>query len=324
MSFRPCVPKGSGQLIAHSGKTVVVERQVSVRASHGPHVWVPQSNKPPNRARPNGSERDRCAASLQLPVMEIDFAQLDDGSLLELVEDPRDATRTLLAIWKDGRVDYTNRLEHDGRVFVPLQKTTEIFRRVRLPRSAKTYESPRSLRQGVGALISRCVALHDTYIGVLAAFVLSTWLVDCLPVAPYLSVVGLPQSGKTTLLNVLSLICRRPLLIADITSASFYQACARFMPTMLIDETGTAANSRALRHILRSGTTRDVLAVRKNGIFHCYGAKVICWLESPDDAALNSRCILIPMSESKSISLVWTDDPKVQQMATDLQAQLLR
>jgi len=172
-------------------------------------------------------------------------------------------------------------------------------------------------------LIAQCVAVDEKYVPVLADFVLSTWLVDRLEVAPYLSVVGLPQSGKTTLLKVLSLVCRRPLLMADVTSASFYHACARFMPTMLIDEAGSIRNSRTLRHMLRSGTTRDVLAVRRNRIFHCYGAKVICWLEPPDDFALNSRCVLIPMSESKSAALCRTDEPKVQQMAAELQGQLL-
>ena len=93
---------------------------------------------------------------------------------------------------------------------------------------------------------------------------------------------------------------------------------------MLIDETGSIRGNRTLRHMLRSGTTRDVLAVRKNHIFHCYGAKVICSLESPDDAALNSRCIVVPMSESKSTALVRADEPAVQQQAADLQAQLLR
>jgi hypothetical protein len=96
------------------------------------------------------------------------------------------------------------------------------------------------------------------------------------------------------------------------------------MSTMLIDETGSIRSSRTLRHLLRSGTTRDVLAVRKNHIFHSYGAKVISWLEQPDDIALNSRCILIPMFESKSAALCRTDEPKMQQMAAELQAQLLR
>src|SRR5260370_9991523 len=128
---------------------------------------------------------------------------------------------------------------------------------------------------GWGSLVLECVAVDEKDLHVLADFVLSTWFVDRLDVAPYLSVVGLPQSGKTTLLKVLSLVCRRSLLIADISSASFYEACARFMPTMLIDETGSIRSNRTLRHMLRSGTTRDVLAVRNDRVFHCYGPKVI-------------------------------------------------
>jgi len=167
------------------------------------------------------------------------------------------------------------------------------------------------------------VAVDEKHAHVLADFVLSTWLVDRFEVAPYLSVVGLPQSGKTTLLRVLSLLCRRSVLIADITSASLYHACARFMPTILIDEAGSVRSNRTLRHILRSGTTRDVLAIRKNRTLHSYGAKVMSWLEPPDDPALNSRCILIPMSESKNGALVKVDEVEVQQMAADLRARLL-
>lgn len=96
------------------------------------------------------------------------------------------------------------------------------------------------------------------------------------------------------------------------------------MATILIDETGTVGNNRVLRHMLRSGTTRDVLAVRTDGHLHSYGAKVVSWLELPDDPALNSRCILLPMFESKSTTLVGTDEPRIRERAAQLQAQLLR
>jgi hypothetical protein len=257
-------------------------------------------------------------------VSEIDFAELKDGTLVELVEDSRNSGQTCFAVWKDGEVRFVDRLEQDGQVFVPLSRKNEILGRLRLSSAARPYGSVQALLRGLESLISQCVSVDPKYAVVLADFVLSTWLVDRLGVAPYLSVVGLPQSGKTTLLSVLSLLCRRSLLIADITSPSFYQACAHFMPTILIDEAGSVDNNRTLRHILRSGTNRDVLAVRRNRIFHSYGAKVISWLEPPDDPALNSRCILIPMFESKSTALVRPDDPKVRQIAADLQAQLLR
>ncbi len=257
-------------------------------------------------------------------VIEIDFVELKDGTLVELVEDSKNPGRTCFALWKNGEVQFVDRLEQDGRVCVPLSRKSEVLGRLRLPTAVMPYGSVQALLGGLEALISQCVAVDEKYVSVLADFVLSTWFVDRLEVAPYLSVVGLPQSGKTTLLRVLSLVCHRPLLIADITSASFYQACTRFMPTMLIDETGSIRGNRTLRHMLRAGTTREVLAVRRNRTFHSFGAKVISSLEPPDDAALNSRCVLIPMSESKSTALVRTDEPAVQQQAADLQAQLLR
>src|SRR5713101_505733 len=254
---------------------------------------------------------------------EIDFAELKDGTLVELVEDSNDPDCACLAVWKDGETRLVGRLERDGRELIPLPRKNELLGHVRLPRGVLPYESVQALLSRLECLISQCVDVDEKYLPVLADFVLSTWFVDQLPVAPYLSVVGLPQSGKTTLLRVLSLVCHRPLLIADITSASFYQACTRFMPTMLIDETGSIRGNRTLRHMLRAGTTREVLAVRRNRTFHSFGAKVISSLEPPDDAALNSRCIVIPMSESKSTALCRTDEPKVQQMAAELQAQLL-
>jgi hypothetical protein len=231
---------------------------------------------------------------------------------------------TCFAVWKDGEVRFLDRLEQDGQVFVPLPRTSEVLGRLRLPNAAIPCESVQVLLRRLESLISQCVAVDEQYVPVLADFVLSTWFVDRFSVAPYLCLVGLPQSGKTTLLKVLSLICRRSLLIADITSRRFYQACTRYMPTILIDETATVACNRALRHILRSGSTRDVVVMGKNHTFHSYGAKVISWLEPPNDPALNSRCIFIPMFETKSTALVRVDEPEVQQAAAELQAQLLR
>ncbi len=170
----------------------------------------------------------------------------------------------------------------------------------------------------------RCLDVKIECIPLLVHFVLATWVADRLPVAPYLSIVGLPESGKTTLLRVLSLVCRRPLLVADITSAAFYEACAQIKPTLLIDESGTPGDNRALRHLLRMGTTPDVLAMRKGRVFDAFGPKVVCWREPPDDPALNSRCIEIQMRETKKTTLYRLTDPSLNEQAMRLQAQLLQ
>lgn len=260
----------------------------------------------------------------QAGIVETQFAELADGTLVELVEDPADANRTLLAVCKGATVEYLDQFKDGDRILKPSPRTNEVLKPIRLPRGVSPYGSAKALLKVLEGLISRCIEIDPRYIPVLADFVLSTWFVDRLSVAPYLSVVGLPQSGKTTLLKLLSLLCRRSLLISDITSASFYTACAQFMPTILIDEAGTFRNNRQLRHILRTGTTRDVVAVRANHTFHAYGAKVLSWLEPPDDSALNSRCILIPMFETTQTNLSQPNDPEVERAATALQAQLLQ
>ena len=242
-------------------------------------------------------------------ITEIDFAEMKDGTLVELVEDPKNPGQTCFAVAGHGDPRFLKRFEHDGQVFVPPARASQILKCIRLPRGAESYGSTQELLGSLESLISKCVCVDEKYVPVLANFVISTWVVDRFLVAPYLSVVGLPQSGKTTLLRLLSLVCRRSLLVSDISAASFYWACARFMATILIDETGTAGNNRVLRHMLRSGTTHDVLAIRPNAGLHSFGAKVISWLEPPDDPALNSRCILIPMFESKSSTLVEIGDP---------------
>jgi hypothetical protein len=167
------------------------------------------------------------------------------------------------------------------------------------------------------------LVIDQEYAYLLALFALSTWFIDQLPVAPYVALVGLPGSGKSTALSLLHLLCRRALLTADITSAAFYRVCDRITPTLLVDETGTAGEKRALFHLLRTGTTRGPVAFRKQESFKAFGAKAISWIELPNDAALNSRCILIPLHQTHRTDLKRPSDPEIVQAADDLQKQLL-
>jgi hypothetical protein len=145
-----------------------------------------------------------------------------------------------------------------------------------------------------------------------------------LPVAPYLALVGLPGSGKSTVLQVLRLLCRRSLLTADISSAAFYQACDQLTPTLLIDETATAGYAKTLFHLLRTGASRGAVALRKNQSFNAFGAKVVAWVQLPDDAALNSRCAIISLNESHRTDPSRPTDPVIVAEAQALQRQLLR
>jgi hypothetical protein len=144
-----------------------------------------------------------------------------------------------------------------------------------------------------------------------------------MPVAPYVALVGLSGSGKSTVLKILRMLCRRGLLTADLSSAAFYRACQRLTPTLLIDETATAGEKRMLFHLLKIGNSHDVVALRKDESFRAYGAKIFAWNQLPSDAALNSRCIVIPMNETDRTDLARPRDPEIVAAADEIQKQLL-
>jgi hypothetical protein len=273
-------------------------------------------------ARTNEGEHQPTAVSPA--VVETDFAELEDGTLVEMIEDPKNSSRSVLAVFKDGEVRFTDRLQHGDKVLVPIPRDRHIIKHVRLPGGVNSYESVQSLFCKIDSTLSQCLDLGTFERYLLAAFVLSTWFIDKLPVAPYMALVGLPRSGKSTTLAVLRLLCRRALLTADITSAAFYRVCDRLTPTLLIDETGSAGERRVLFHLLRTGTTRGVTALRKDQSFKTFGAKVISWTDLPNDAALNSRCIMIPLQETHRTDLERPASPQILDAADDLQRQLLQ
>jgi hypothetical protein len=262
----------------------------------------------------------------RLPKVQIAFAELENGSLVETVEDPTDPNRTLFAIFRRGRVRLVEDVEDRERILVPITRSTLGFAEVKLPRGVMPYRSVKRLMDTLPSFIRSVVDVPDRYAELLSAFVLYTWIADRLPTAVYLSIIGLPQSGKSTLLELLSLLCRRALLVNDISQAAAYQACTNFGPTLLIDEidwrsSGTASN---FRQLLRSGISHSSRALRVRQSSCSFGPKVFGSLEASSDSALNSRCIQLIMAETDKRGLLKPGHPSVVKFANDLQQQLLR
>lgn len=261
------------------------------------------------------------------PIVETDFVELEDGSLVEITEDPDNPSKTKFAVFKAGEIKLIDQVESGQRILKPIPRESEIVKHVRLPRGVQPYKSLNSLLLRMNdEIFSRCLELEDNYKFLLACFVLSAWFIDCvyLPVAPYVALLGVHGSGKSKVLKILRMLCRRGLLTADISSAAFYSACDRLTPTLLIDETATAGHTRELFHLLRTGISRDVVALRKGLSFNAYGAKAVVWNKLPNDSALNSRCIVIPMHRTDRTDLTRPDDPEIVAAADDIQKQLLQ
>ena len=261
-----------------------------------------------------------------LPVVQIDFTELENGSLVEIIEAPADPNHTVLAISRRGRIRLAAQVKDRGRILGPLPRTTIGLSDVKLPRGIMAYKSVTRLMNSLDLLVRRVVDIPAEYAVLLSAFILYTWVADRLPTAVYLSIIGLPQSGKSTLLELLSLVCRRALLVSDISQAATYQACSKFSPVLLIDEidwrmSGTMSN---FRQLLRAGTGHTSRALRVHQSSTSFGPKVFGSLEASSDPALNSRCIQLVMAETSNSGFLKPSDPSILQLADDLRQQLLR
>ncbi len=260
------------------------------------------------------------------PRIEVDFKHLDDGRVVELVEDPADPTKTKFAVFDGGKVYLADAVDYRGQILVPIGRTANGLEDISLPRAPRPYESAEEVFYRTHNLIVSCVAIPNPYSLVTAAIVLNSWFADRLRPPVYLLLTGLPQSGKTTLLEMLQLLCRRPLLVSDISSAAAFDACSRFGCTLLIDENDWRAdqNSRALRKQLRAGTSKGLLAKHLRKTQHAYGTKILSGVELPDDAALMSRCIHLPMDETDRTDLRKPWDPQIMKAADAVRGQLLQ
>src|SRR2546427_5462569 len=151
----------------------------------------------------------------------------------------------------------------------------------------------------------------------LALWSLHTYAFELREVSTYIGLES-PEKrcGKTTLLNVLSRLVRRPVAGANISPPAFFRVIEEARPTLLIDEADTFLRGNSeLRGILNAGYHRDsayvlrVFSARgaesgkgeedarsgtRLGRFSCWCPKLMCLIGRLPDT-LADRCIVIRM-----------------------------
>jgi hypothetical protein len=136
-----------------------------------------------------------------------------------------------LTLWRDGHVHIGVLTGHEGRTYVATPLGSELGRLLQLPKATDDFGN-------IELLVSRLtgmVAAHSQQLDedsslLVAAFVLSSWVFDCLPTAPCLNLCGRPGT-ETTLLNLVASVCRRPLPLAQVSLAKLSQLPEGLSPT---------------------------------------------------------------------------------------------
>jgi hypothetical protein len=121
-----------------------------------------------------------------------------------------------------------------------------------------------------------------------------------------------PESGKTTLLGVISFLGPRALSSVDISRAALYRSIQRWQPSFVIDEFDTVLadaknnpDKAELRSVINSGHTRGQGVVRcitdehTPELFSTFAPKVIGMIGRRMPAATMGRCIVIELNRRK-------------------------
>lgn len=124
-----------------------------------------------------------------------------------------------------------------------------------------------------GLLLQRLERLLECYLVlpagasvVMAAWIMATWCVGHLKIAPILAALSpTKECGKSLLLDILSFVVKRPMLGFGMRPAVLFRAVDQFRPTLLWDE-AERLSARA------SGETDELIAVVNGGYRH--GGKV--------------------------------------------------
>ena len=255
-----------------------------------------------------------------------DFCTLSDGSLVELVSsgDPTGRKMKLL-FWNPEKVYTVYGTIRDGRFLVPpvLDEKLSTSFNLRLPTGVKACPAPGDFFLELCELIRTYIDLPESSVVLAAGFVLSTWFVDKLAVAPYLWICGPLGSGKTTLLRLLHCLCRRPVLVAG-NGSQISPLPALLRPTLLFDELqfNSSRQSQALERWLRAGNAPGVPSTMGGRLVDGFGAKVLCSRQPGVDSALASRALHISMiPTAKNLQVL--DEAAAECVANDFQNRLL-
>lgn len=119
----------------------------------------------------------------------------------------------------------------------------------------------------LSATFKRYVRMADPQADTCAMWVLLDWTIDKFSIAPRLCVTSpTKQCGKSTLLELLGRVTRRPLMSGSVTPAALFRAIEQHRPTFLLDENEKFLEVGSDFHaLLNQGHRRGQFVIRTQG-----------------------------------------------------------
>src|SRR5882762_1568045 len=131
----------------------------------------------------------------------------EDGTILEVVSDTNDYKQLDVAFWNGQKQTVSSRWERKGYIYAPATDP-RMLRPHKFPKGAAPVESIKKLVGDVSTVIRRYSGLAESFATLVTFFVLATWVIDAIPTAPWLSILGMETIASAQLLMLLNSLCR--------------------------------------------------------------------------------------------------------------------
>ncbi len=250
------------------------------------------------------------------PVVRTSDKVFPDGWLLELIRIPDGELNFL--IWNGKSAKTAGQFVRQGETFAPLRVDPTILRWLQLPSNTAEYGSTRKLFTEISDLISR-TQVGDGVVKAVSFSVFATWLADYLPVAPFLWIVVPPTTAVGPLLQVIHLLCRRSLVVSDISAARFRFLPVDLRPTLLVE---VCVQSRQLLNLLRASKRHRALIAADGKAVDAFGARIVFArepLRDPANAGFPLELVLPPTRQY----IPPMSSSEAERIAAEFQAKLL-
>ena len=194
---------------------------------------------------------------------------LGDG-ILELVAGPTDAWQLMLLSGERTTMGQT--IEHAGRCYKPIELPPDFFRELILPACCRPHGTTRQLLTDVCTAAAKYAGLQEKLASLAARFVLTSWIVDNLDIAPALGITGPDEARAERLLSLLHCLCRHGIRLAGLTPSSLCSLPSGFAFTLLVSQ---ATISDKLNQRLWEMRHREARIPFRGRLLNLYGTQAI-------------------------------------------------
>ncbi len=240
-----------------------------------------------------------------------------DGSFIEVVHDPADRDALNLMLFDGETAQIGPRVEHENQVYVPREIDPTVVRELHLPADFRPNESVPQLAADMAHLGQKYCGIKEEAAELMARFFLADWVMDALPSAPSLVVIGPESREVMQVLALTKCLARHTLPVMELTPNDLCSFPTELGLTLAIDQPGVKGN---LGRLLNASRQRMIKVPHRRSLWSPFFSKVV-FCADQFQASLIKGAKLVVAPNGHPIPLL--DDREQARIAHDFQPRLL-